>query len=283
VVEPAQLPSTDPDPDGSKARVAALFSSVAREYDTAIEFFAPFGRALVAAAELQPGQRVLDLASGRGAVLRPVLEAVGPTGSVLGLDLAPAMVAELGAELEAAAVGNAQVQVGDAEELDLPDASFDAVTGGFMIFFPPRPDRVLRQAARVLRPGGAIALSIFDCMPGFPFQQALIEEMGVQREEPGPQMAFNRAEVLDAALRDAGFVGVEGVVAHERFVFDSPEHVLRWQRSTGARTLIDALEQDSALHRYQERLAVHLEDHRAPEGGYELVQQARMTVAHKPR
>ena len=75
------------------------------------------------------------------------LDAVGPDGSVLGIDLAAGMVEQLNAELAAKGIRNAKARVGDAEELDLPDGSFDVVTGGFMIFFPPDPPRVIGSCA----------------------------------------------------------------------------------------------------------------------------------------
>jgi len=52
--------------------------------------------------------------------------------------------------------------VGDAEAIDVESGCFDAVTAGFMIFFCPDPDRVLAEFARVLKPGGVVALSTFD-------------------------------------------------------------------------------------------------------------------------
>jgi len=52
--------------------------------------------------------------------------------------------------------------VGDAEAIDVESGCFDAVTAGFMIFFCPDPDRVLAEFARVLKPGGVVALSTSD-------------------------------------------------------------------------------------------------------------------------
>jgi ubiquinone/menaquinone biosynthesis C-methylase UbiE len=65
------------DASGRKARAKTQFNTVAAEYDAGPGCFAHFGRRLVTAAEIQPGQRVLDVASGRGAVLFPCAERVG--------------------------------------------------------------------------------------------------------------------------------------------------------------------------------------------------------------
>ena len=114
-----------------KARIAGIFGRVAPTYDTVISFFATFGRVLVETASLREGERVLDLACGRGACLRPAAVAMGPRGFVLGVDLAEPMIAATAAELRAAGIDNAEVRVGDAERLDFPDASFDVVLCGW--------------------------------------------------------------------------------------------------------------------------------------------------------
>ena len=80
-------PTDQPDP---KEIVGGAFSAAADTYDQVVGFFAPFGRALVAAADPDRGARVLDIACGRGAFLYPALDAVGPDGSVLGIELAAA-------------------------------------------------------------------------------------------------------------------------------------------------------------------------------------------------
>jgi SAM-dependent methyltransferase len=105
--------------------------------------------------ELQEGDRLLDLACGTGAVA----EGAAAAGvDVTGIDLAPALIdtaceraVELGLEIDYA--------VGDAENLDVPDASFDQVASTCGIMFAPDQDAVARELARVTKPGGRIALA----------------------------------------------------------------------------------------------------------------------------
>lgn len=272
---PMSEPQDVPDP---KQVIGGAFSAASATYDEVIDFFGPYGRALAGAAALEPGERVLDLACGRGSSLFPALEAVGEAGSVVGIDLSQGMVDRLGGDLAARGIGNAEVRVGDAEGLDLPDASFDAALAGFLIFFAPDPPQVLAELHRVLRPGGRAALSIFDGPSGFAWIPDIAEEL-FGPSEPRPNEAFNRASVLEPALAAAGFQQLTATTLTERHHFADADTVEAWMRSHGGRLMLDALD-DLQLERFRGLLAEHLEGHRV-DGGFELVQPARIVVARK--
>jgi O-methyltransferase/aklanonic acid methyltransferase len=265
--------------EAAKAVVAQVFSDSAESYDQVIDFFAPFGRALVDGASLVPGARVLDVASGRGACLYPALDAVGPDGSVTGIDIAPGMVEALTADLCERGITNAEVRVGDAEALEFEDGSFDAVLGGFMIFFCPHPERVLSEFARVLKPGGVVSLTIFDGDTPSKFLRDVGTELFGEQDRRASE-AFDRAEVLDPALVAAGFEQPVGTDVHERFRFESAEQMERWHRSHFARLLLDVLDADQ-LAVYRQRVVEHLETMREGDA-FVLPQRARVTVARKP-
>ena len=268
----------EPDPSDAKAMVAQVFSDSAPSYDQVIGFFAPFGRALVAGADLPRGAKVLDVASGRGACLYPALESVGPEGFVTGIDIAPGMVDALVADLEARGITNAEVRVGDAEAIDLPTASVDAVLAGFMIFFCPDPDRVLAEFARVLKPGGTVALTTFDGDTPSKFLRDVGAEMFGEQDRR-PSELFDRAEVLDPALVHAGFTQPEGIDVIEQFRFESAEQMEQWHRSHFARLLLDALDEEH-LALYRRRRDEHLESMRVGDA-FVMPQRARVTTARK--
>lgn len=143
------------DPQSLKARVARRYGLLAETFDRiGPSRFTLHGRRLVELAQVASGERILDVASGRGAVLFAAAERVGPSGRAVGIDLAPEMVERTAGDLESRHIVNAQVSHMDAEALGFPDASFDCVLCGFGLFFFPHLRVALAEAYRVLRPGG---------------------------------------------------------------------------------------------------------------------------------
>jgi arsenite methyltransferase len=108
-------------------------------------------------AELRPGETVLDLGSGAGLDLLLSARRVGPTGRVIGLDMTPEMV-EL-ARQNAAGSDNVEVHLGRIEQIPLPDASVDVVISNCVLNLSADKPAVLREVARVLRPGGRLGVS----------------------------------------------------------------------------------------------------------------------------
>jgi len=112
-----------------------------------------------ALAELRAGEVVLDLGSGGGIDVLLSARRVGPTGKAYGLDMTPEML-ELARRNQAESdVTNAEFLQGEMENIPLPDASVDVVISNCVINLAADKDRVLREAARVLRPGGRFAVA----------------------------------------------------------------------------------------------------------------------------
>ncbi len=121
----------------------------------------PAQRRLLEMAALRPGERVLDIACGTGLITFPAAISVGPHGAVVGTDISGKMV-ERGRE-ESAKLGLANVtfQRADAETLDFPESSFDAVLCSLGLMYLPEPIDALRLVRRVLKPGGRLAVTIW--------------------------------------------------------------------------------------------------------------------------
>src|SRR4026207_2394101 len=114
------------DSQNKKDILQGVFTRSASSYER-IRYFPIFGQWLVETAQIPKGSQVLDVACGRGAVLFPAAERVGPSGHVIGIDLADGMAHETQREIERRELNQAEARQMDAEHLTFPDASFDFV------------------------------------------------------------------------------------------------------------------------------------------------------------
>ena len=196
--------------------------------------FGPWAKDLVEIAQLQPRERVLDIACGTGIVARTTALMLGSSGSIIGLDVSPPMLA---AACSAAAAEGLSIewQEGSAVKLPLIDATCDVVLcQQGLQFFPDRP-AALREMHRVLRSGGRLVLSVWtsiDRSPGF----AMLAEALTHRISPeagalmtsGP-FSLSRAEELRMLVANANFTDVDISTATKMLHYSSPqEFVLRY-------------------------------------------------------
>ena len=162
-----------------------------------------------AVADLHEGETVLDLGSGAGADVLISARRVGPTGRAIGLDMTDEMLALARANAATAGVENAEFVKGYIEEIPLPDASVDVVISNCVINLAADKARVLREAARVLRPGGRFAVS--DVIADEDMDEATRADMA--QWTGCIAGALTRAE-YEAALAAAGLVDVEVSETH---------------------------------------------------------------------
>ena len=161
----------------SASETGQVSRSAAEVYE---EFFLPalfqqWADRVADAAGIRPGQRVLDVACGTGVLARAVAARVGPAGAVAGVDVNDGMLAV--ARRKAPAVDWRQ---GRAEALPFASDNFDAVVSQFgLMFFADRP-AALREMLRVLRPGGRLAVAVWDALdqsPGYAAMAALLQRL----------------------------------------------------------------------------------------------------------
>jgi ubiquinone/menaquinone biosynthesis C-methylase UbiE len=177
---------------------------------------------LVARAAPAPGERVLDIACGTGVVARLAAERMG-SGEVIGLDINGPMLA-VARGLPPPSGAEVSWQAGSALDLPFEDGGFDLCLCQLGLQFFPDRGKALREMARVLHPGGRLALSVYDAIETTPLAHALAESLD-RRIRPGAS-AIKRAEhgfsdpvALRALATAAGFrdVVVQPVTQTIRF------------------------------------------------------------------
>jgi SAM-dependent methyltransferase len=218
--------------DEWKQEIAGLFGRAARTYGrVGPDFFWPLGRALVEWAEIGPGEAVLDVAAGTGAL---GLAAAARGADVAAVDLAPAMVDE-------ARRNGLATRVMDAERLEFANASFDRLLCGFGIFLLPDPPAALAEWRRVLRPGGSLWLSTFVRRdPRWAWTAELVPERLRSSYDDGDSFDDSR-EGLEALLLAAGYSNVRFTEAEHTLAFANAEEWLTWLWSHGHRELLESL------------------------------------------
>ncbi|MCI0549826.1 MAG: methyltransferase domain-containing protein [Anaerolineae bacterium] len=184
-----------------------VFTRSASSYEH-IRYFPIFGQWLAETAQIPEGSKVLDVACGRGAVLFPAAERVGPRGRVTGIDLAEGMARETVMEIQRRGLKQAEARQMDAEHLTFPDSFFDFVLCGFSLQFFPHLDRALSEFRRVLKTGGHIAVTTwgdddehwnwFDDLRN---EYSAVVKLGSQ--------SLDKPEELQKWFSQAGFVNIQ--------------------------------------------------------------------------
>jgi arsenite methyltransferase len=162
-----------------------------------------------AVADLHEGETVLDLGSGAGADVLISARRVGSTGKAIGLDMTDEMLELARANAAEAGVENVEFVKGYIEELPLADESVDVVISNCVINLSADKGRVLREVARVLRPGGRFAVS--DVIADDDMDAATRSDM--QQWTGCVAGALTRGQ-FEAALADAGLVDLEVTETH---------------------------------------------------------------------
>ncbi|MFV2103000.1 class I SAM-dependent methyltransferase [Micromonospora sp. LOL_024] len=266
----------------AQGSVAEVFEWAAPTYDrTGVSFFGPLGAELVRRAGIRPGDQVLDVGCGRGAVLFPAAEATGPTGHVTGIDLAPAMVTLTAGDAARAGLSQVAVLVDDAQRPDFPPRSLDAVLAGLVVFLLPDPQQALRSYARLLRPSGRLAVSTFAAQdPAFvAAMAALAAHLPADQPRPtSPDHLFADETRTGATMAAAGLTVTEVGEHRIESRFRDVDHWMEWLWSHAGRALLGRVPA-TRLDAATADAARALDDARTPNGDLCLRTTVRITVA----
>lgn len=220
--------------------------------------------ALVEALGAQPGERWLDVGCGAGNVAEL---AAGAGARVTGIDLSPRLIDV--AKARAAAGGyDIEYRVGDAEKLEVEDASFDKVVSSVAMIFAPDHDAAARELARVTRPDGRLAFSAWT-------PEGTVGEMfrvfgSFQPPLPpgaGAPVAWGNEDYVHEKLGEAFDLTIERRIS--RFEDESPEHAWDYfaPRFGPVKMMLDNLDPERRAE-FERTARAHFESGRQPDGTY---------------
>jgi SAM-dependent methyltransferase len=281
---------TNPDPEGLARWSGAAGEHWAAEADRYDRINQRFADRLLEVVAARPGERVLDVGCGTGAVTVALARAVGAEGSVVGLDLSRQMLEVARSRAAAAGLGNVELWHGDAQVSDLTAAEADALVSRFGLMFFTDPPEAFANLATALRPGGRVAFTCWLDMASNDW--IMVPAVAAVAYVPVPeglggtgvQGAFALADPskTTALLEGAGFVDVATEqVAAPMWMGDTVEDTLAFMRTTEfAATLFKGCRRDRADAAWK-AIGQALAAHAGPDG-VELEGQAWLVTATKP-
>jgi SAM-dependent methyltransferase len=265
-------------------REAALYSRAARMYDrVGPSPFTYFARRVVELAAIEPKARILDVATGTGAMILAAAERAGRGATLVGIDLSDAMLQRARDATKAAGLGNVELRVMDAQDLEFADESFDCVLCGFALGSIPDPARALSEMRRTLRPAGRLGLVhargwFFQHDPRWTWQEDVFRRAGVPvvPYDPGRALAD-----LTGLLRRTHFVDTMVVEESCPLIFKDEAEWWAWLWSHGSRRLVEQVPSDQ-LPRLQHALLGGLGRCREDDGLIHGRLRAHLALASKP-
>ena len=179
-----------------------------------------FVPSVLGAADVQPGNRVLDVSTGTGEAAVAIMPVIGASGHLIGADIAPAMLESARGRLKEQAF---LPVAADGQALPFPDGTFDAVVCQLGLQFFPNPGLGLKEFRRVLRGGGRAGICVISTADRAPMWGILADVLGrlLPGQRPSGQLSFSLADParLESLLISVGFSGSSGRTANARGQF----------------------------------------------------------------
>jgi ubiquinone/menaquinone biosynthesis C-methylase UbiE len=246
--------------DAEKLRVATTYNAAADHFDDdPLAFWERFGRGTVDRLALRRGDAVLDVACGSGASALPAAERVGPTGKVLGVDLADRLLALGRAKAAAQGLSQVEFRLGDMEQLEFAAESFQTVICVFGIFFVTDIAGLITALWRLLCPGGQLAITTWGPRMFEPGSACFWQ--AVQQERPDLYRSFNPWDritdpgALRQVMREAGIDDVAIVAEAGTQVLSTLDDFWTIALGSGYRGTIDQLAPDARTRVRESTLA----------------------------
>jgi len=236
----------------AKVRATSTYNAAADFFDApALSFWDRIGRRTVERMSLKLGACVLDACCGSGASAIPAAKAVGPSGRLLGIDLAENLLRLARRKASQLGLTQAEFRLKDMEELDPSAETFDAVICVFGIFFVPDMPSGVRSLWRVLRPGGQLAITSWGPRVLEPGSSAFWN--AVRNERPDLYKSFNPWErineprALASMLLEAGVHTADVLAEAGAQPLRSPEDFWTIAMGSGYRGTIEQLDQEACV------------------------------------
>ena len=232
--------------DEAQKKAAATYNAAADFFDhPANTFWERYGRRTIEHLGLTRGERVLDVCCGSGASAIPAAQAVGPEGSVVGVDLAENLLDLARSKARQQNLTNVQFESGDMTALRFADESFDAVVCVFGIFFVPDMEGALRELKRVLRAAGRLAITTWGPRLFEPVNTVFWN--AIRDVRPELYKGFNpwdricTEDALRSLLAEGGFEGIGVRAEDDSQAISKPEDWWAMVLGSGYRGTIEQL------------------------------------------
>jgi ubiquinone/menaquinone biosynthesis C-methylase UbiE len=273
-----------------RARVHGMWEAVAGSWGAQADYVDTRGadvavRMLALTAPIS-GDRVLELACGPGGVGIVAAPRVAPVGEVVLSDVVAEMAAIAGARAAELGLGNVRARVLDLEQIDEPDAAFDVVLCREGLMFAVEPVRGAREIARVLRPGGRVAIAVWGARARNPWLGVIFDAVSAQLGRLVPPPGVPNPFSLDDAGRLADVLRAGGLQQVHVAELSTPLRVGSfdewWLRTRGLAGPLTALLEslpEPAMRGLEQRLRVAVEPYETASGleipGVTLIASAR--------
>jgi SAM-dependent methyltransferase len=189
-------------------------------------------------AGISTGHRVLDIAAGAGEQSITTAKKVGATGYVLATDISSNILEFAEQMAKQAGLENIETKVMDGENLNIPDATFDAVISRVGLIYFPDQQRALKEMLRVLKPGGKIAAIVYSTPEKNKFFSVPVSIIRNRAKlppplsgQPGP-FSLGAEGVIEESFRQAGFINVKSVLVNSPLLMPAAKDCVQFEKES---------------------------------------------------